>query len=248
MLWCKSWRVLLGGALALLTLSAQANLRDDTVRLDQVMIPALVLCAQGDSACEPGIGAVLPVWERFKQDQAYRPDHGSQWNFDINDIERAVLAAKRWSDQGEYRRAYQALEPARTLLMRMRERVGLDYYPDSLLAFQSSLEELGAMVKRLDGQSGAGGWDAVARVYANLMQRWQTVRDWPLNSYQYGLDFRRAKRLRDCLASEQRHLDAFGKSLARQDQHGASTDLAALHKGFDDIYRLFGRFPANDRN
>lgn len=237
---CAIFRRLVLLALLVLPVAAYADLRSDMVKLDQAYVPALVLSGQGKALTALAMDSLLDRWDWFKQRQAYRQDRDTQWNFDLTIIERSILNAKRWVDQGGYTEAHKALEQVRFRFMQMRQRLGLDYLPDTLLDFHQSME---ALLELMEEGEGSADEDALRLNYERASSRWEDVMDWPINPYEYGLTLHSGEEMRKQMLDEQALLKRFGEQMAAGDREAMNTTLKEIKRCFIQVYRNFGHFP-----
>jgi hypothetical protein len=248
MAWRTPLRQLLWLSLLAVPLMAHADLRDDMVALDQAYIPVLILSEESRPETAMAMDELLLRWDRFKQRQAYRSDRDKEWDFDIADIERQILNTQRLVEEGAFQDAHAALEPIREILMRMRQRVGLDYFTDALLRFHAPMAAMQRQLVALQATGSDHDHQTMAASYARARGLWEEVLDEPINPFEYGLDLKRGKRLRQQLLAERDLLTAFDQALAKDDLQAMADTAARIQWGFLACYRELGQFPQQPKS
>ncbi len=234
--------------LALITLSTAAagaatDIRAEMAALDRAFIPVWALTLEGrlDLAAK-AMPLLQREWYGFKERHYGDKTPDTGWRNDFDRIDALIREADAILDGGRFPDLVRApLERVPVLLAGLRQRGGIDYYPDYLIAFRVAMDGLVAA----DGDKELRA-ESIARIralYPAAREAWGRL---PASGPGPAFRLTAAQResLPGMIEAESRALAALGRALDANDAAAIAAAALALRPAFLSIYYLFGDFHA----
>jgi len=220
---------------------AALDMRAEMAALDRALIPVWALTVEGrlDLATK-----AMPVlrheWYGFKERNYDARTADAGWRNDIDRVDALIGEAAAILDGGRYPDLVRTpLERAATVLAGLRQRSGIDYYTDYLIAFRVPMDGIVAAGKDPNAES-------VARIrafYPQARAAWQHLP--PAGpGPAFHLSAARTEALPGMIEAETKALDDLGRVLDANDAAAIAAAALAIRPPFLSVYYSFGDFHA----
>lgn len=211
-----------------------AGLHQDMLSFEQRYIPVLLLTAQSDAKAVEVSAKLITQWNEFKQKHAYAYSDDSLWDFDLVNIERAILDAQRMIQSGQFSKAYETLSKVRFRFVVMRERHQIEFYIDELIRFDPAMK---ALLYKLQHQRS----DNVYMEISEARRAWKNIMQTELNFRDYDLSLQQVEYLRQCLRKGEQILTSMQEHFLAA-EYGKLEGLGTqMHELYDKTYAIFAR-------
>lgn len=243
-------RSLVGILAALAAVAAHGAPLHDMVALDAVYIPALSMttAAAQDAAMAPKARASLAVlqnqWPVLKQRLAHTWGRKlpAGWSDALASTGWRIEEASGAAQQGDWKRAHEALEPVRIDLMKVRQRQGLDYFVDRLTAFHEPMEQLAQAGSTWSSSAlDTSRKDELVQAYAHARTLWRGIEGQPVDAAQYALSPARAAQLRKAIEEESVALARLSDALRGDDSARVLKAAVAIKPPYARAFTAFGQ-------
>lgn len=231
-------------------IAAEPPLVKDMVRFDQAYIPVLALTSENQLVpARKAFRALMGEWQRFRQAHGQDFPADEQWKEDLKEVESNLRKAGGMIDEGAHlKEAHEVLEPVRQILMRARQRAGIDYFVDHLTRFHEPMEAIVLKCKQTPAPDLSAAHIENLDEQLRLLQKlWGKVKGADFKADLFEFDDCRAATLRQNIEFEDQAIARFEKALASGDAKAVVEAGVALKPPFARCFKLFGRFP-NERN
>ncbi len=222
---------------------AAPDIRAEMAALDRAFIPVWALTAEGrlDLAAK-AMPYLQREWYGFRDRHTGDRNVDAAWGSDFGRIDALVYEADAILDGGRFPDLVRApLERIAATLAGLRQRNGIDYYPDYLAAFRVPMD--GMVAAAVDGASRAGALERIRTLYPAAREAWAR-----LPAAGPGPAFRAGAVQREGLTAMidgvTQALDALGRALDGNDAAAVSAATLALRPAFLRVYYWFGDFHA----
>lgn len=222
---------------------AATDIRAEMAALDRAFIPVWALTAEGrlDLAAK-----AMPVlqreWRGFRERHSGDKTTDAGWRNDFSRIDALVYEADAILDGGRFADLVRApLERMAALLAGLRQRNGIEYYPDYLLAFRVPMD--GMVAAAADKALRAESIARIRELYPAAREAWGRL---PAAGPGPALRLTAAQteRLAGLVEVETRALATLASALDANDAAAIAAAALALRPAFLSIYYLFGDFHA----
>lgn len=225
--------------------AAHADIVTDSAAFDKAYIPALALTSQGEAEKSKAAMARLDqAWRDFSN--AHRKDNPDDdaWMQGFSEIDKWILEADASVARGDkLMDAHNVLEHVRVILMRLRQKRGIDYYLDYQTAYHEPME---AIVLAAKGKTPATfteqDIDKIRNAIPELEKRWNAVRNARFDPGNLGLDSTRSARIKRSIELETESIAGLKHALAGADKSAMIQRAVAIKPPFAQLYMLFGEF------
>lgn len=232
---------------------AQAGLRETSVALDAVYIPALFLtsAAQADpGAADKARKAVAALETRW---QALMPGLRQELagaggartataRKTVEGVHRHIQSGARAVAAGQFKAAHEALEEVRVDLLQARRAVGLDYFVDRLTAFHEPMEVLALAGTQLKpGQLTPVERARLEQAYVHARALWHQIEAHRPDLAAHGLTGNRAAQFMAGMAAETDALARLSDALRGADAAALLRAASAIKPPFAKVFTAFGQ-------
>lgn len=243
----KAGKILIALALGLmLTAYSAGELRQDMVKFDKVYIAALALTNQDKAdASRKAIQALREAWQAFSAKYADANPADKPWRTDFAAVDKQVAQAVAiigtpGKAMGE---AHQALEGVRNVLMRLRQRNGIDYYIDGLTAFHHPMEDIVLTAKDKTAQTlSDADVGKIRGLLAEAEKHWRAVAASKPDAATYQLSAAQADDVAKLVQLESAALAALKDALAAGDKAQIAKTAVGIKPNFAKLFVSFGDF------
>ena len=220
---------------------AAINIPAEMAAIDRALIPVWAFTIEGrlDLAAK-SMPLLQREWNGFKERHFAAKNADAEWRADFDRITALIGEADAILDGGRFPDLVRApLERVVSILAALRQRNGIDYYPDYLVACRIPLDGIVSA-------AGAADPESVGRIralYPSLRLAWQRV-----PAAGPGPEFRLTAAQRGgvpaMVEAESKALSALGAALGGNDVKAISAAAVALRVPFLRLYYIFGDFHA----
>lgn len=242
----KQWLAMLVGLIGLFfVVNAQANLLTDSAALDRVYIPALAVTSQGKlEASRHAMERLHRGWRIFSRAHLKDFPTDPSWRSGFMDISQWIARADGVIRRGKkLNEAHEDLEHIRVILMRVRIKHGIDYFPDYLTAYHDPMEKIVLAAKgKTPATLTATDLNAIHKTLPLLERHWHAITQARFVPAELGLDKSQVAQVRQALAVESGAIAALQRALAKGDKAAIIRRAVAIKPPFAELYMLFGDF------
>lgn len=217
------------------------EVRKSMVHFDRAFIPVLIYAYEGDiHQAKRSVFYLEFQWQKLqKKYEGYLPDEAEA----LNRISAWLGDAYYAIDANSPATAANQLEHVKYELMELRRRYGIDYYPDGLYDFQSTIDLL----------ADAAGDELMCRIewdeYEHLINRaqgaWKAVMEQPFDAGLYEFDETRLGQLKAKQHVMEEVLVEFAETFSCANRQDLAVASQGLQPAFFEVLRLFGSFEAS---
>jgi hypothetical protein len=223
--------------------SARADMVSDSAVFDRTYIAALALTSQNEAEkSKTAMTKLNQAWRTYAGAyRSYKPADAA-WKTGFSDIDTAIAKADGLVARGDsLPMAHDALEPVRVILMRLRQKHGIDYYVDYQTAFHEPMEAIVLTVKgKTPDTLTQEDMDKMRRLLPTLEARWMALQNAKFEPGKHGFDDPRAAKLKQLSEQETLAVAAFKRALAESDKSAIIQRAAAIKPPFAQMFMLFG--------
>ena len=211
-----------------------ADIRAEMAALDRAYIPVYALTSEHvwDQA-RKAIRLTFRAWQEFEDNYRDAKTTDAASRADLARVHALFYDANAILEGPQPELALEPLKRIRTVMAGLRQRKGIEYYLDDLVAFSEPMESIAAA-------------DAVAKVRAQFpaaKQAWQRVAQTEPGSA-FGLGAAQREELGRRRDAQTAALGALEAALAGNDSAAIMATAAAIKPPFDRVYYFFGDFHA----
>jgi hypothetical protein len=231
-------------ALMLAAGCAEPDVRRGMAALDEAYIPALTFTSEGDAEKSKAALAVLSAeWREFRNRFGGWRGPDKEWPADLGKV-RAMIERATWlADANSPAEAYAALEPARWVMLALRQRNDIAYPLDYLTEFHRAMDTLVAVTSGRDPKSlTPAALDSLKADYALAASAWRRVESAGVDRVLYDFNEQELAEADAHIKAESQALGRLGEALAGSDEAAVLSAAAALKPEFMALYRMFGAF------
>jgi hypothetical protein len=245
-------RVLGFGLGSLIAVSALAGIREDSVALDAVYIPALAMtsAAQSDAGVADKARAAMQRldarWPALRGSlQASlggTPAQATSARKTIAAVETHIAGGRRAVARGDFKAAHEALEEVRLDLMKARTARGVDYFVDRLTAYHEPMEVLALAGLQLKPQDlTPTKRAALEKAFVEARALWRGIEQHLPLPTDYALDAARASQFTKGVADETVALTRLSDALRGNDSVALLKAAQAIKPPFARTFTAFGQ-------
>lgn len=237
---------------ALLATSVLAGVREDSVALDAVYIPALALtsAAQSDASVADKARAAMQRldarWPALRTSLqaslAATPAQAAAARKTIAAVESHIAGGRTAVAKGDFKGAHDALEEVRIDLMKARTARGVDYFVDRLTAYHEPMEVIALAGLQLKPQDLTPAKKAeIEKAFAEARALWRGIEQNLPRPADYGLDAARASQFEKGVADETAALTRLSDALRGGDAAALLKAAQAIKPPFARTFTAFGQ-------
>ncbi|MHB9132592.1 MAG: hypothetical protein ACYDBB_16100 [Armatimonadota bacterium] len=215
----------------------------DMVRFDQVFIPALALTSQQQpEAAKNAMRQLTAEWKGFQQRYADQCASDAEWQRTFIQVDQRIGTANTViNTKNDFLLAHEELEGVRSILLNLRMRNNIEYFPDYLTEFHGSMEAILLTVNEKTPETLTPA--EMAKLLQNLQQAtalWRVVEKKPFDPLLYDFSPEKTALLRTRIANEARELDELTSAVKARDAARVLKETGDIKPEFQAIYLLFG--------
>jgi hypothetical protein len=226
-------------------LNSRADMGTDSAVFDKDYIPALSLTSQGAvNKSKDAMRLLNQSWKIYLKLHRHDYPGDNAWITGFNEIDEWIRKADEIVDSGEkLNDAHNALEHVREILMQLRQKHKIDYYPDYLTAFHEPMEEI-VLTAKGKSASTLSELDLakIRRTLSVLDERWKEVLNARLDPKAFGFDSNHAASVKHAIELENAAIDSLKRSLGGADKAAVIQHATAIKPPFAKLYMMFGAF------
>lgn len=226
--------------------TAEIELMKAMVLFDQAYIPALALTSvEQVYPSRKAYAQLMRQWREFKQTHENISQNDQRWADDLEAVEVSLRRAGKLIAEGEeLKEAHEALEHIRQVMLRARERMGMDYFLDHLTRFHDPMEAIVLKCKNTPPQQLSPSDIEELEHQLRLAQRlWLKVRETEFDAKLFEFDEEREATMRQSMLLVEGAMTNLERALAVGDEKEILTAGQGLKPPFARCFKLFGRFP-----
>ena len=230
----KALRVLLMLAAFSAASAVAADIRADMAALDRAYIPVYALTSERVwEQARKAIRLAFRAWQEFEDNYRDAKATDAASRADLARVRALFYDANAFLEGPQPELALEPLKRIRTAMAGLRQRKGIEYYLDDLVAFSEPMESIAA----------AGAVAKVRAQFPAAKQAWQrVVQTEPGSAFGFGAAQREELGIRR--DAETAALGALETALAGNDSAAIMAAAAAIKPPFDRLYYFFGDFHA----
>ena len=231
---------LIVAAAALSLTAAAADIRADMAAFDRAYIPVYALTSEGAwEQARKAVRVALRAWVEFRDSYYNAKTTDAAWRSDLDRVHALFYDANALLDGRQPELALEPLKRVRAIMMNLRQRNGIAYYLDDLVAFSEPMESIVLTATR-----GEATGDSIAKVRALLpaaQQAWTRAAEAEPGGA-FALTAAQREELYRRRDAETAALDALKKALASNERAAIASAAAGIKPPFDRLYYFFGDF------
>jgi hypothetical protein len=222
---------------------AAVDIRAEMAAFDRAFIPVWALTVEGrlDLAAK-AIPLLQREWYGFKERHYGDKTLDAGWRNDFDRIDALIREADAIIDGGRFPDLVRApLERTAALLAGLRQRNGIDYYPDHLIAFRVVMD--GIVAAGRDKELKAESVERIRALYPAAREAWgrlPAAGPGPV----FHLTAAKSDALPGMIEAETSALVALGRALDANDAAAIAAAALAIRPPFLSVYYAFGDFHA----
>jgi hypothetical protein len=223
---------------------ARADILSDSARFDRVYIPALALTSQGEAdGSRSAMARLKPAWHVFAQAHERDQPGDLSWTRSFGQVAKQIEEADSLVAAGKLSEAHEALEQVRILLMELRHKHHIAYFPDLLTAFHEPMEEIVLTVKgKTPATLTSAQRGTIKALLPELERRWQAVLGAGFKPALFGFSPERTAKAKQLMEAETQAIARLRKALDDQGSVALLPSGMAIKPAFAQLYMLFGEF------
>jgi hypothetical protein len=222
----------------------RADLVRAFVRIDRAYIAAVTVTREGGTVLAGvAVSELQTEWRNFAKAFADFAPEEPGWKRDLQEIDATVQHAGQFVRARDVAEAHEALLAVRPMLMRLRRRVGIDYYIDRLVRFGGAIDTILTVVRdKTPDMLSAADVGELRGLLAEARRRWADVRGAPFDPRLFGFDKPHLARMEQFLKAEDAALERLAAALKADDRERILRAAWGLGPPFAGLYKLFGNF------
>ncbi len=213
----------------------------DMARFDRAYIPALVLTSKKDNTGQ----AVLAIkrlrqnWGVLTAKQAaiFAADARAE------KIKDALEKADALISVGDYKGAHMELEEIREIMMKARRQHKIDYYPDYLTVFHSTMETIVSTVEgKSPEQLTKQDIMTISRYLPQAKTQWTAVSNAPFDAEVFKFTKETKEGLDALVQAEFKNLEHLEAAIKSGNHKLIIKHTIKIKQGYSGVYKTFGNF------
>lgn len=217
----------------------------EMVALDRVYIPVLAFTSQDKlEASRKSMKRLVQGWDDFKTNTLDMHKLDPLWDEDMDKVENYIRVAEDIVHQGvSIKSAHDELEHIRNVMLHVRERNDMDYFPDYLTRFHESME---AIVLTVKGKTSEQLTDAQVNEIKLEVEKayllWQDVISAKLEPKLFGFSPQQMIQIEKLKLDELRAIEELQRALVSGDNDNIISYGVAIKPVFAKLFMMFGDF------
>lgn len=225
--------------------TSSAGTIQDYASFDRAFIPPLAITQKEKvKPSKKAMKILMPAWGELKGKYYHAPTSDDALRKDYDKIDELIAKAKKIvKSEQNLMAAHETLESVRYILMELRLRNNISYYPDVLTKFHEHMEEIyhsGADTTPEDLDE-----DDIYALKGTLQEAlavWETVKNAPFNPAEYGFSDEKARMREKLMIEETAALKRLEDALAGKDKEKIIAAAEGIKPKYAAQYKLFGDF------
>jgi hypothetical protein len=218
---------------------------EDYASFDRAFIPPLAITQQEKvKPSKKAMKILKPAWSQLKDKYYHAQTSDDTLRKDYDKIEEQILKAEQIVNSGkDLMAAHETLESVRYILMDLRLREGISYYPDILTKFHEYMEEMyhsGADAAPEDLDE-----DFIYALHSTLKEGlvvWEAVKNAPFNPTEYRFSEKKAQMRKKLIIEETTALKRLEDAISSKDNTKIIKAAKGVKPKYAQHYKLFGDF------
>ncbi|MBN1498558.1 MAG: hypothetical protein JW982_00245 [Spirochaetes bacterium] len=212
----------------------------DFVEFDKAFVPFNYYCTQSDmKKAVLYAGKFETVWTNLKTRHSASVKNGFFKEIDKN-VRKSVSEIKN----GESDSCQETLTEIKYYLYQFREENKISYFPDYLVIFQESVDNMMLAVTDEKNMPELDEFD-LSRISDELNEAYSVfslIENSNFDSKIYEFDEKVTENFKKAVAEEKKRLSTLEKALTAGNSSKIKKNVILVNEGYNDIYRLFGDF------
>jgi hypothetical protein len=231
--------------LVLFSGASSAGTIQDYAKFDRAFIPPLAITQQEKvQPSKKAVEILLKAWGELKGIYYNAPTSDEALRKDFDKIEALILKSKEIvGSEQNLMSAHTTLESVRYMLMELRLRNNISYYPDLLTRFHEHMEAIyhdgaDATPEKLDE-------DHIYALNSALeegLQVWEAVKKAPFDPTAYGFSDEQNRTREKLIVEETAALNRLKSAIDNKDKPGIVAAAEGIKPKYAALYKLFGDF------
>ena len=238
--------VLLAAGISALAESPRERLLSDMAELDRAYIPVLALTSQEKEELSwQAMGTFERQWREFKSSHYEEHPEDVSWKSDFDVVEAHISEARtRILSRLDLKTAHQELEPIRTILLKLRQRHGMEYFLDYLTEFHEPMETIVLLGKSKTPETMTpADVQRLRKLTLLAEQSWKAVINAAVDSPAFPLDAEKVEQIRPLIDLESKAIKRLKDLIESNDVAALPAAAVGLKPNFAKLFMSFGKFP-----